>query len=90
MRLLWDDSAAADFIGIIDYISDRNEAAAVRLEEAITRTLEFLTINPFMYRSGRIAGTREAVANPNYVIVYRVEDDLIRIIRVLHTRQNYP
>jgi len=90
MRLIWDDSAAADFLGIIDYITLRNESAAARLEEAVGRTLEFLTINPFMYRTGRVPGTREAVVHPNYILIYRVADDLITIIAVLHARQNYP
>ena len=90
MRLIWDDRARADLAGILSYIADRNPAAAERLEEAIGRTLEFLTINPFMYRRGRIPLTREAVVHPNYIVIYRVEDELIIITRVLHARQKYP
>lgn len=90
MRLIWDDRALGDFRRILDYIGDRNPEAAYRLNEAVARTLQFMQINPFMYRTGRISPTREAVVHPNYVIIYRVDDDLIRIVRVLHTRQNYP
>lgn len=90
MRLIWDDRAADDLRGILDYISDRNPVAAVRLNDAVDRTLELTTSNPFLYRRGRVGPTREAFVTPSYVVVYRVEDDLVRVVRVLHTRQSYP
>jgi toxin ParE1/3/4 len=43
-----------------------------------------------MYRAGRVAGTREAVLHPNYILVYRVATDTIEVVRVLHARQRYP
>jgi toxin ParE1/3/4 len=90
MRLIWDDRAVNDFRGILGYIGDRNPAAADRLNDAVDRTLELITANPYLYRRGRVGPTREAVVTPNYVIVYRVDDDLVRVVRVLHTRQSYP
>ncbi|WP_409521690.1 type II toxin-antitoxin system RelE/ParE family toxin [Pseudomonas sp.] len=30
------------------------------------------------------------VVRPNYVLVYRVMDDCIEIIRILHARQQWP
>lgn len=30
------------------------------------------------------------IVHPNYVLVYRVLDDRVRILRILHTRQSYP
>lgn len=90
MRLLWENSARAELREILDYIASRNPTSAERLEEMLERTLEFLTLNPFMYRPGRVRSTREAVVHPNYIIVYRVVDDLITILAVLHSRQNYP
>ena len=35
-------------------------------------------------------GTRELVAHPNYVIVYRVSETTVEIVNVLHARQQYP
>jgi plasmid stabilization system protein ParE len=35
-------------------------------------------------------GTREAVAHPNYLLIYRVGDGVVEILAVLHTRQQYP
>lgn len=43
-----------------------------------------------MFRVGRVAGTREIVAHPNYIVVYRVLSDHIDVVAVLHSRQQYP
>jgi len=46
--------------------------------------------HPYLFRPGRVAGTRELVAHPNYVIVYRVTETTIEVLSVLHARQHYP
>jgi toxin ParE1/3/4 len=43
-----------------------------------------------MYRAGRVAGTREALVTPNYLVIYRVTANAIEILAVKHTRQQYP
>jgi plasmid stabilization system protein ParE len=32
----------------------------------------------------------EIVAHPNYIVVYQVKADTIDVLRVLHSRQQYP
>jgi toxin ParE1/3/4 len=39
---------------------------------------------------GDVPGTREIVAHPNYIVVYRVAVSHIDIVNVLHARQEYP
>lgn len=51
---------------------------------------ERLAKHPFLYRAGRIPGTREALIHPNYLLVYRVTADAVEIVNVLHSRQQYP
>lgn len=46
--------------------------------------------HPYIFRAGRVSGTREIVIHPNYVVVYKVADEHVEIVRVLHTRQQYP
>ena len=49
-----------------------------------------LAAMPFMCRHGRVAGTREAVVHPNCIMIYAVTDTEVRILSVIHARQNYP
>jgi toxin ParE1/3/4 len=46
--------------------------------------------HPYIAPIGRIPGTREIVAHPNYLVVYRVASTSIQVLRVLHARQQYP
>ena len=45
---------------------------------------------PYLFRPVRMAGDREQVVHPNYIVVYLVGTDVIDILRVLHSRQEYP
>ena len=90
LPIVWRAEARADQRELIGYIAARNPEAAARLNARIERLVEGLALHPHMFRPGRVAGTREAVAHPNYVIVYRVDADAIRVLRVLHARRRYP
>lgn len=90
MKLVWREEALDDLAGIISYIAEYNEAAAARLQDAIEACAERLPDHPFMYRTGRATGTREAVVHPNYILIYRVASDAIEIVTVVHSRRQYP
>ena len=63
---------------------------AMRLQARFEECAERLTAHPFMYRSGRVAGTREAVAHPNYILIYKVGADAVEVLNVIHSRRQYP
>lgn len=90
LKLVWRASALADLTTIIGYIAERNLSAAEQLQGAIENCAERLPEHPFIYRTGRVDGTREAVVHPNYILIYRVGADKIEIVSVLHSRQQYP
>lgn len=46
--------------------------------------------HPYLHRPGRIAGTREAVVHPNYIVIYQVSVAEVVVLAVLHARQRYP
>lgn len=90
ITLIWRASALADLKQTIDYISERDILAAERLLAAIEACAERLPDHPFMYRPGRIAGTREAVVHPNYILIYRVTVEAVEVVNLVHARQEYP
>ena len=86
----WKHNAVLDLIEILDYISQRNPIAAGKLEQTINEAVEKLAESPYSARSGRVVGTREKIAHPNYIIVYRVFTDKIEILNIVHSSRNYP
>ncbi len=89
MLVEWRPEAREALFDILSYIDEHNPAAADKLDEAIDKAVTALPQHPYLYRYGRVAGTREIVVHPNYLVVYRVTDH-IEIITVLHARQQYP
>ncbi|MFN3669768.1 MAG: type II toxin-antitoxin system RelE/ParE family toxin [Brevundimonas sp.] len=88
--VVWAREALDDASRIADYISDDNPAAADRTSSIIFDSAEVLGQYPFMYRSGRRDGTREAIVHPNYILVYGIEATQVRIVNVLHTARRCP
>ena len=56
--LEWRQTARADLLAIIDYISDDNPEAAQRLKNDIEANTAKLPEHPKLYRAGRVAGIR--------------------------------
>lgn len=90
MKLVWRADALADLKAIVAYIADRNALAAMRVQLAIEACAERLRERPFLYRPGRVEGTREAVVHPNYILIYEVGAEAVEIVAVVHSRQQYP
>ncbi len=90
LRLIWLESAVESLENISDYIAERDEPAARRLQAAAETCAERLPEFPYMYRAGRVPGTREAVVHPNYILIYRVTIDAVEVIDVVHARREYP
>jgi addiction module RelE/StbE family toxin len=90
MELFWTPEAIQDRDEIYDYIEADNPAAALALDELFAEKAGRLVDHPGLGRSGRVAGTRELVAHQNYILVYDVADDLLRVLRVLHAARQWP
>ncbi|EMQ7867766.1 type II toxin-antitoxin system RelE/ParE family toxin [Salmonella enterica] len=90
MRLVWTRTAAADRKGIREYIAQENPAAALALDELFSEKAGRLTDHPNLGRDGRVSGTRELVAHHNYILIYDVTDDSVRVLRVLHVARQWP
>lgn len=89
-ELEWKAPAVADLMAIVDYISDDNPTAARALLEEIQSKVAQLPAHPKRCRPGRVAGTRELVVRPNYIVVYAETEAAVTVLRVLHAAQMWP
>jgi toxin ParE1/3/4 len=90
LLIAWSKGALRDLEDITTYIAIDNEAAAEQLREHIEQSVLPAAEHPYLFRAGRRNGTREIVPHPNYIVVYRILTDRIRVIAVIHTRRRYP
>jgi toxin ParE1/3/4 len=91
MRLRWAPAAAADLEHIGTYLLEHNSSLAESTVRRVYDAAQSLGRFPNRGRLGREAGTRELlITSLPYFIVYKVEADVVAIVRVLHGAQQYP
>jgi len=90
LPIVWRARARDSLVGIVRHIAVRNPAAARRSKTLVEQSVLPASEHPYLFRPGRVPGTREVVAHPNYIVVYRVAADRIEAVHVLHARQQYP
>ena len=86
----WRPNAATQYTKALDYIAERDESAAIRLESLVIKSMGVLVVAPNAGRPGGVPNTREWVVHPNYLVIYRVTRSGVTILRFLHARQQYP
>ena len=91
MRTRWTKPALADLEAIGDFVARDYPNAADRIVMRIVEAVEKLRDHPHLGRIGRIAGTRELViAETPYLVPYRVADDDVQILAVIHGARRWP
>lgn len=90
LPIVWRATARDDLLQIISYIANEDPKAARQLKERLESVVLPLVEHPYLYGFGRVPGTRELIAHPNYILVYRVAADAVEVVNVLHARQQYP
>ncbi len=85
MKVVWTRPALRHLAEAREFIAIDNPAAARRQIERIELTVNRLKAFPMMGRAGIETGTREfPVPGTPYVVVYRVREEQLRILAVLH------
>jgi toxin ParE1/3/4 len=85
------NEAKADLIDIWLYISQNSETAADTLINKITAKFDELLINPGIGRERiDIAPLVRSFPVSNYLIFYRLLNERIEILRVIHGARNIP
>lgn len=91
MQIRWQDDAISDLIQVRRFIAMDNPSAAARVANRIRSAVPELARQPGMGRPGRVPATRERVlVDFPYIIAYRVEEDSVVVLRVLHTSRKWP
>lgn len=80
-------SSLKDLKSIQEYICENNREAAKEVVAHIIEKIETVIVpNPSAGRAGRVLRTRELVITKYpYIVPYQVREDVIYILRVLHT-----
>ena len=85
MRINWTEPALADIEAIYDFIARDSSHYATRFVRRLLEAVERLAALPVL---GRIVpegdGRHWEVFESPYRIVYRVEDDVVHVIRLVH------
>lgn len=90
MKLVWTRPAREDRRAISEYIAIDSPSAALNFDERLSEKAARLINHPGLGRPGRVQGTRELVVHRNYILIYDVSDDSVRVLRVLHAARMWP
>ncbi|PKB89073.1 addiction module toxin RelE [Ewingella americana] len=90
MQLVWKPMVLEDRERIFDWLSAQNVQAAIALDDEFDIFAERVCIDPLIYRESRVAGLREAVIWPNYIMIYQIRGVELHIVRIIHHVQRWP
>lgn len=89
MRIRWTRRADCDLDAVADHLGGSSPAHQTVLR--IIQVIEHLADHPHLGRPGRIADTRELVISGTpYIVPYRVRDDVVEVLRILHGAMRWP
>lgn len=79
-----------DVEDIVVFVARDNVQAALDLEALIHSQVDRLADPNLPRRKGRVAGTLELVAHPNYVVVLHQTSMAVTALSVLHVARQFP
>src|SRR5262245_18778291 len=91
MQIIWHRRARRDLQAVREYIAEVNPGAVQQIAQRILQAAGLLAAQPGLGRPGRVLETLELVITGTpYIAAYRVVDDTIVILRVLHGARQWP
>jgi toxin ParE1/3/4 len=91
MQVRWLDDALADVTEVYRYVAADNPKVAARVVQRVQAAVRLLAEMPHRGRPGRWSGTRELVVpRTPYIVPYRVQGDVVEILRVFHSARRWP
>lgn len=91
-RIEWRPMAREDLFAIVQYIGRDSPAIARTFGKALRDKTKPLAQHPEIGRPGRLPDIRELVVHPNYIVFYRVLEEVrtVQVLRVKHAAQQVP
>jgi toxin ParE1/3/4 len=91
VRIEWLPRAARNLTAQLEWIAERDPGAAILVGDAVHAAVERLADHPSIGRPGRVPPTRElVVVGTPYIVVYRIEQTVVLVLRILHGAQRWP
>ena len=91
MRIVWTPRAQRNLRDAARYLTQFNPFAALSMIRTIRAAPAQLLYHPASGRPGRIESTRELIVpGTSYILPYRVHDEAVQIIAVIHTSRQWP
>ncbi len=89
--ILWEEESLNDREKIFNFLYDFNPDVAEKTDKLIEKKVENLLQHPLMgvQRDG-IRGRLLIIPEISMIVSYCVEDDIIRVMRILHQKQKFP
>lgn len=87
MELKWTRGALQNLDDISSYIAKDHPVRAQSFVRELKQKIE--NLRAFQIgQAGRIFGTKEFVLHKNYIVIYRVKNDQVHVLRIQHCAQN--
>lgn len=80
----------ADLEDVVLFIAQDNVTVVMDMEQRIHSQVDSLADPNFPRRLGRVAGTLELVAHPNYVVLLQQTETTVTALAVMHVARQYP
>jgi len=91
MKVRWTGDATRQLTAAHEYLAADSNTIAEEIVDRIVRSVSQLADFPESGRVGRVKNTRELViVNTPYVIAYRIRENTVEILAVLHGRRRWP
>jgi toxin ParE1/3/4 len=91
MEIKWLRLSLIDIDEIFEFIAQENPTAATETVDKIWLGAQILRHFQDSDRDGRVPGTRELyIVDTYYILPYRVINNKIEILRVMHTSRDWP
>ena len=91
MRVKWTRQALVNLDNAVEFIAADKPAASTEVALKIWNAAKMIARQPGMGRPGRVPGTRELVIpGLPYILPYVEKDEIVFILRVMHTSMKWP